>query len=372
MSKKAYTKENPPSLDEVSIWLNSDKLINPRTQKIIDSKKKSFKALNKAYTLYLRQDKITEDGTVKMIKVDPSQIDPKNLYRDEFGYPIKFNPATLKKYVGIRKAKIDPILYINVDEEIAVKVDMMWDPYNNGKILKKDPFGAIYMHPACIVKILLSRLLKDLWTPSHDEGVGGDYIEGHHGDCLGAGDDEFTIRGHKRPECYVFRYPFEDLYLPEKYNYQVHVVTPKFIYSDIVDIYKKALKCKEEFVSIAQYPCPDLLKIWKFYHLAIAKYPKFCLKRYIDEYINLKMITEEHNKYNEYKKYYDYVMTHRDKILDNDEMIKLFDNDILYEVNPRGMPDSHKMAEDLTKELFSRSNIDAVEVLKEMIGVYNE
>jgi hypothetical protein len=368
MASKEYTEEHPPTIEEVSTWINSGKNINPRTNKFITSTKKSYRILETSFNIFKRNGEIDDEGHITKIMTpkNPRMIEPENPYRDEKGFPIHYNKETHEKYIGLRKAKLDPILYIEVDESIAIKFDIMWNPYNDGIITGIDPVGSLYFHPDTLIKIFFDKMLNGLWHPEVDEGAGGDYIEGYYGDCVGMGDDKFIIRGHSRPECYLFRIPLDDLYLPSVYNYQVPVMTPKITREKIDDIYTKACKNDSNYIRLYRRERPNLIKMWNYYHVAIAKHPMINLKPYINSYIKFDAFNKEHPQYEEYQKYISVITEDIDKSITFEKVIEIFNNELLFMINTRDKETPYEMALDIANEIAHLVNIEAVNKLKEL------
>lgn len=366
MSSKSFAKV-PPTVDDVFKWMNSGKLINPRTGNPIDKKKKSYKVLDKAYQRFFKTEQYQRYVAMQKEKsMKPRDIDPRNPYRTEDGYPMRYDSKTLDQYVGVRRAKLDPILFISVDDDVAVRISVMWDPYHGGKILGPDPVGPLYFHPDTLIKTIYDKRLKGLWSEPVDEE--GGYYEGHYGDQLGQGDDDFPLRGQKRPECHIFRYPIEDCYLPKDYNPQFPVLTPTFTFEEVQDIERKGKLCGSSYSACYGRHRPSLTKLWGYYHRAIAKKPKTNFAKYLNRYIPEKTfdgdLTEDQLKYN------DLVTESREKIKEitsEKEFIEFLSNDVLFRMN--GVDEyenASKMADEYVKQIYYRENQLAVDALRKV------
>lgn len=366
MSNKSFVKA-PPTLDDVFKWMNSSKSINPRTGNPIDRKKKSYKVLNKSYQRFFKTEEYQEYVILQKEKsMKPEDIDPRNPYRNKDGFPIKYDSKTLDEYIGVRRAKLDPILFIPVDEDISIKIATMWDPYHGGKISGIDPIGPLYFHPDTLIKTIYDKKLKGLWNEPIDEE--GGYYEGHYGDQLGQGDNDFSLRGQKRPECHIFRYPIEDCYLPKNYNPQFPVLTPFFTFEEVQEIEQKGQLCGNSYITCYGRHRPSLTKLWIYYHRAIAKKPKTDFSKYLCMYIPDKQFEDDLNE--NQKKYIDIVKESREKnkeLSSEEEFIKFMSNDTLFEMNGNDEYDNAlNMAIGYVEQIYYRENQLAVDELRKI------
>lgn len=205
--------------------------------------------------------------------------------------PVEFNHRTMEYYRAIRKTKLDPITYVEVDEDTAFKINYMWDPYT-GEKLKPDPYGPLYMDPINLVYYLYSIRLKKLWMDHIDEQDG--YFQGTYDDAAGIG-EEFIVKGRGNfPEWYVFRIPIADCYLNKDHMRQVVTFGPKLSYEEICDIDKKACLIRNEYYRRFGKKKPCLITMYKLYHQAIDNNPPI---ENMDSMTNDEILTAK-NKYN--------------------------------------------------------------------------
>ena len=192
-------------------------------------------------------------------------------YTLENGYPVQYDKQTMNYYRVIRKTKVDPILEIQVDEKYAFKFWDQWDPYT-GKRLCADPHGPLYFDPDSIIKHLYTVRLNNLWNaPS------GEY-EGYYGDAVGNG-PEFHIKGRGTfPDYNIFRLPIIDCYLTKDHNKQFVTLGPMLTDDEIKEIALLAMK-KDSITGIDTYKLcfqksrPDLVKMKKLWDIATDPTP---------------------------------------------------------------------------------------------------
>ncbi len=195
----------------------------------------------------------------------------KNKYKMSNGYEIEYDKETNGYYRAVRKAQVDPILEMEVDDKYAFKFPFQWDPYT-GKRGGIDPYGPLYFDPDSLIKHFFTIRLNNLWINSSGE------FEGHYGDALGNGPD-FEIKGRGiYPEYYIFRLPIIDCYLTKDNNEQNVTFGPKLNDDEIVQIYnlakrKDKIKGINCYKSMFRYNRPDLLNLKKYWDMATSQVP---------------------------------------------------------------------------------------------------
>jgi hypothetical protein len=188
-------------------------------------------------------------------------------------YEKDYDNTTMEKYKKMRTMKICPILDEPIDDNLAFKVENMWDPIIGEFLDKKDPFGALYFSPIELTKYFYLNRLNYLWTEEVDEGENGGYYEGIPGDGIGAGEN-FHIHGRgEHPEFFLWRLPINDCYLEKGLSKSIPIKGAKLSRNDIVNIYNKCLKYPKEVWKKTFSIIPNLVNIYDYYMEAINQNP---------------------------------------------------------------------------------------------------
>jgi len=247
-------KINPPTIDEIKLWLDNQ-LINPRTNKKIKKMGPTYNILQNKYFEYLEQD-------------------------------IYFSKKeNIDRYVEYRKNKIDPILlielpYDNYKDKHFFKFKYKWDPYT-GERLDKDDDGPLYFDPDSLIYYFYLHRLKMLWNES-DDGYHGFY-----GDAIGNGPDFYIKgRGH-HPEWYLFRLPINDCYLSREHNNQYITIGPILTDSEILEIDRLSKNFGNNYYNIYKKKRPNLFKIKQLYEQAISKQPNLNMPKEIEVFLEI-------------------------------------------------------------------------------------
>lgn len=182
-----------------------------------------------------------------------------------------YDHTTREKYRVFRKRKMDPISYMDLDDNYAFKFKYKWDPYT-GERTGEDPDGPLYFDPDILIHTFYIKRLSKLWNSPVDE-INTGYYEGYYDDGVGCG-EEFNIpsRG-THPEWYLFRLPVIDCYLTEDHNSQYITLGPKLTDDEIIEIERLANLRKNNYKSIFGKDRPSLTKMKKLYDISISKTP---------------------------------------------------------------------------------------------------
>lgn len=183
---------------------------------------------------------------------------------------INYDKTTLEKYRVFRLRKMDPISYIETDDEYSFKFGYVWDPYT-GERKELDSFGPLCFDPDFLIKYYFTKILTKLWVQPSDEK--GGYYEGYYDDGLGAGEDFYlSSRGH-HPEWYLFRLPITNCYLTTDHNSQFITFGPKLTDDEINEIDRLAQQRPNNFKELFGHKRPSLSEMKKLYDQAISEKP---------------------------------------------------------------------------------------------------
>lgn len=203
-------------------------------------------------------DEFVDENILKKEKIDQN---PK----------IEYDKITIKKYKAFRHRKMDPIAYVEVEEEYAFKFKHTWDPYTGERKNVMDKNGPLYFDPDILINYFYTKMLSKLWVQPSDEA--GGFYQGYYDDGAGLGEDFYVSgRGH-HPEWYLFRLPIIDCYLTKDHNKQFITFGPKLLDEEIAEIENKANKRPNNFKSLFGLNRPSLTQIKKIYDQAISKTP---------------------------------------------------------------------------------------------------
>lgn len=186
--------------------------------------------------------------------------------------PIKFDDKTMNYYKTLRQCHLDPVLNVDVEEDIAFKFKYQWDPYT-GERLNIDPFGALYFHPITLIYHFYNHRLDGLWKDAIDSQDG--YFQGYYDMFVGAGDELEVIGRGKFTELYIFRLPIPDCYLTANHNKSFITMGPR-INDDEIDALEKFSQSdsvKKLYLEYFSKNCPSIKKLKYFYDNAISKNP---------------------------------------------------------------------------------------------------
>ena len=184
-----------------------------------------------------------------------------------------YDEDTTEKYRVLRLRKMDPISFIELDEEYAFKFHHIWDPYTGERLNEKDSNGPLYFDPDIIIKHFHTKRIDKLWVEPKDDSTG--FYEGYYDDGVGAGEDFFVGgRGH-HPEWYLFRLPIIDCYLTKSNNNQFITFGPKLTDNEIKEIQRLAEKKPDNYKRQFGYNRPSLIEMKKLYDIAISKTPNW-------------------------------------------------------------------------------------------------
>ena len=199
------------------------------------------------------------------------------------GNPITYDNRTMLYYKTSRTCHYDPILNIEVGDNIAFKFKQQWDPYT-GDRTGDDPFGALYFHPMSLVYHYYLHRLDGLWKNAVDTQDG--YYEGYYDMLVGTGNELEVVGRDKYTELYLFRLPIFDCYLTKEHNKSFITMGPKLNDNEIdeLDSLCKIQSVQNDFMTNFGIPCPSIRKIKNLYDAAIAKnvsIPSTYIKQYI-------------------------------------------------------------------------------------------
>lgn len=190
--------------------------------------------------------------------------------KNELKKDIEYDHDTRERYRVLRKRKMDPIIFCELEDENAFIFKYKWDPYT-GERLEEDKDGPLYFDPDILIKYFHTKRLDKLWVAPSDEH--GGLFQGYYDDGVGAGEDFFlTGRGY-HPEWYIFRIPILDCYLTKDNNKQFITFGPKLTDQEIVEIEKLANKRPLNYKNLFGQNRPSITSIKKLYDNAISRTP---------------------------------------------------------------------------------------------------
>lgn len=184
---------------------------------------------------------------------------------------IEYDEITMKRYAAMRYRKLDPIGYIDTEDEYSFKFGYVWDPYTGERKNYLDENGPLCFDPDILIKHFYTKMLSKLWVEPSDEH--GGYYQGYYDSGVGAGETFYVAgRGH-HPEWYIFRLPIIDCYLTKDHNNQHITFGPKLSNDEVEEIDKLASKRPNNFKAMFGHDRPSLVIIKKLYDQAIASKP---------------------------------------------------------------------------------------------------
>ena len=184
---------------------------------------------------------------------------------------IEYDKTTIEKYRVFRLRKMDPIAYIETEDDYAFQFKYIWDPYTGERKNTFDQYGPLFFDPDILIKHYFTKILSKLWVQPSDEK--GGFYEGYYDDGAGAGEDFFVAgRGH-HPEWYLFRLPIIDCYLTKDHNKQYITFGPKLTDDEVLEIDMLANKRPDNFKQLFGHSRPSLVQMKILYDQAISKTP---------------------------------------------------------------------------------------------------
>lgn len=186
------------------------------------------------------------------------------------GNPIRYDNRTMGYYKTCRQCKIDPILDIDVSEDIAFKFPYQWDPYT-GERTTVDPFGAMFFHPMSLAYYFYIHRLDGLWK---NETVYDDiHYDGYYDMLVGTGDELEVVGRNKFPELYLFRIPILDCYLTPDHNKSFVTIGPKLTHDEVLELDRlcNLKEVKNEYLRYFGRYCPCIADMKLLYDNAISK-----------------------------------------------------------------------------------------------------
>ena len=167
-------------------------------------------------------------------------------------------------YSNMRGKLIDPLTYINLETKDNIyKFKYCWDPLS-GDILGLDPRGSLSFDPDTLIHFFYTNRLKHLWVEGK-EGYSGYYDNG-----VGNGPDFYVEGRGYSPHYYLFRLPIPDAYC-DKLSEQQTTMGPILYLKDIKNIYKLAIKNKDNYMNLFGSERPNIIKLYQTYNKAVTK-----------------------------------------------------------------------------------------------------
>ena len=204
----------------------------------------------------------------------------------------EYDEETTEKYRVLRLRKMDPIGYIELNDDNAFKFEFKWDPYT-GERLEKDSNGPLYFDPDILIKYFYTKRTDKLWVAPKNDNTG--YYEGYYDDGVGAGEDFFVGGRGNHPEWYLFRLPIIDCYLTKDNNKQFITFGPKLTDKEIKEIQKLAELKPDNYKRQFGYNRPSIIEMKKFYDMAITKKPSLDILQ--GEYSDIETASAKVNRY---------------------------------------------------------------------------
>lgn len=184
-------------------------------------------------------------------------------------YNYDFDKDTVEKYRIIRKMKVDPVTYEDLDDDIGFKFAWIWNPYKGERTQELDPNGPLYFDPDVLIKHFYNNRYKKLWVEQKQDTTG--VYEGYYDDGVGAGEDFHIENRGFHPEWYLFRLPVIDCYLPTNANSQSITMGPKLTMEEIAEIDRLASMRADNYKKIYRRNRPSLVQMKMWYDQAISK-----------------------------------------------------------------------------------------------------
>lgn len=180
-------------------------------------------------------------------------------------------------YHKYHKNYIDPLskCQLKVYSKNIYSYKYSWDPLN-GNILGTDPRGPLYFDSDFLIHYFYINRLNHLWNQSDDD------YSSSFGDGLGNGPDFYIPGRGYSYNWYLFRLPLYNAYCNFKKIGQQTTLTPELSKDEIIKIYNKACKKKNNYKKIFNRERPNLVEMYDLYNLAILK-PNYDISCNIDK-----------------------------------------------------------------------------------------
>ena len=263
----------PPTQDELQLWIDCDKKYDPRTGERTKRKSDTYKLLNNHY-----KNSSGTSSSDLLNNLDLSTPDDKEVIEEKEiskyrhnGEPITYTDYTMTTLCSIRYRKMDIISYTDLtSEKESFAFPWQWDPYT-GDRLELDPYGPLYFDVDQLIRYFWENRLEHLFVQPSDEQ--GGFYAGYHAEGVGAGEN-FSIPGRGDfPEWYAFRLPIIDAYLTKDHSRQIPTMGPKLTNEEIKEIYEKSVGLGNRYMHIHRLKRPNLIEMKRLYDLAINPRP---------------------------------------------------------------------------------------------------
>lgn len=140
-----------------------------------------------------------------------------------------YDKNTTETYRIKRLYKIDPLIDLEVPDNLAFKFIFSWDPYT-GKRNGDDLIGPLYFNAINLYDFYFNNRFRGLWNPPAEQ------YQGYYGDNIGTGKNISIKSRGSNPEKYLFRLPIIDCYLPNNHNYSFITMGPELLDDEICQI----------------------------------------------------------------------------------------------------------------------------------------
>lgn len=183
---------------------------------------------------------------------------------------IIYDRRTEEYYDLLRKLKIDPITREELTDSNAFTYENEWDPYT-GEILGIDPRGKLYFDPHYLVRYFYIKRYSKLWVDKTVDATGT--YQGYYDEGVGSGKNFYIHTVGTFPEYYLFRLPITDCYLTDDHKDIFITMGPILTDTDIFQIHNLAEKNPDRYKKLFGHNLPSLVKMKKYYELAISTNP---------------------------------------------------------------------------------------------------
>jgi len=166
--------------------------------------------------------------------IDFNSLDCEELKQNITEYEVsdkynEYDKTTTESYRIKRIFKIDPIIDIEVPEELSFKFQDTWNPYN-GMREKIDPIGPLYFNAINLYDYFYLNRFKGLWNSPEGQ------FQGYYGDLVGTSKNINIKSRGSNPERYLYRLPIIDCYLSPNHNYSIVTMGPELTENEISQI----------------------------------------------------------------------------------------------------------------------------------------
>jgi hypothetical protein len=182
-------------------------------------------------------------------------------------YNMLYDFETVSRYRGFRNKKQDPISCDDLTDCNAFKFGYMWNSLT-GERIGIDPYGPLYISPVTILKTYFHSIMKGFWIEIPE-------CLPIYGENLGCGEDFYIPGKGVQPEKYLFRLPIKDCYIYKDQDKSIHTISPKLTDDEIREIDKLIIDkwSYDPFVKKINVRCRSIMRIKKYYDIAISKTP---------------------------------------------------------------------------------------------------